>query len=417
MMNLRKGYALLLVGMMVMSGLVAFLSAPVAADYDAGDDVGLGYDNAWQEPSTMPADDTVRLIYNWDGINTRPYCLGDLDAWIEFEIINLDTDAGDDMEQTEVTLSCADGAITEIIGDDTDLDATDDDLGTINAGGTNSADARFWFDVAPDATLGQHAINIHVDYEKPTGTNQDVDIPAYIYISSIFDDTATPDEHEELNDFDETTAGEAATDNGRFEAGDQFVEGGLLLHNYGPALTDLSVTLALDAATTDTYVDVVGDYFECEIPDGIPAAGEDTAIWRLNIADGTPPDEYACTATITYRRNDMDITEGTRDIQMEVDYNYRTEYPVPNDQPYSENQATATGVTITDDGETDNVSRQEEGTETASTGTSSDVYGDGELWSSGEEPESLDDAVWIMLPVGLAVALIVMVFTIKFKPN
>ncbi|MCK4266444.1 MAG: hypothetical protein KAX31_04125, partial [Thermoplasmata archaeon] len=365
MTNWRKGYTFLLMGLMITSGLVAF-AAPAIADYEVTLDFALIYENAWQEPSIEPPDTTTRLIYNWDDDNGKPYWLGDTDTYMRIGISNLDTGgnpASDDMTIVEVTLSCSDGAILDIVGDDGGTDNTDDSIGTIVGDAMpNSGFSKFYFDVSPNAALGQHEIQIKVDYDKDGNSETDTGV-AYIYISSIFDDTSTEDDHESLADLDETTGAPETTDFGRFEAGDLFTEGGILLHNWATDITDLSVTLTPPSDGDPDYIEVVGDNFESTISDihgeftGGALPYENTPIWRFDILPGTPPDEYTSQVDITFHRNGQDINEGTRDVYMEVGYGFANQFPTPNTEPYSKYQCRATSVTITDDGE-GNTSRQ-----------------------------------------------------------
>jgi hypothetical protein len=144
MKNWRKGTALLLVGLMIMSGLVAFSAPVVVADYNLNTDVALAYDNAWQEPDTEPAND-VALIYNYDFNNGNPYWLGNTNSQVELEIVNRDNT--NVIYEVGVTLTSSDGALLNIVAYDNNAGAwdttnTDDTVGTTINGDTIKTQRR-----------------------------------------------------------------------------------------------------------------------------------------------------------------------------------------------------------------------------------------------------------------------------------
>ncbi|MBA3046394.1 MAG: hypothetical protein KKH41_09440 [Candidatus Thermoplasmatota archaeon] len=367
----RKELSLLLVGMMIMSGLVAF-SAPVIADYNMNTDVALAYDNNWQEPDVEPAND-VKLIYNYDVTGGNPYLLGNTNDEIQLGIVNRDITVP--IYEVEVTLTSPDSALLNIVGYDHTGVAwgttnVDDDFGTtINVDGTlndiaasGTRNARFRFDIAPGVALGLHQISIKIDYEKPDATTLTITQTAFIYISSIFDDTTTQDIHEGLLNGgaldNEAWLWETAVsgEDQYFEAGDQFVEANLYLRNYATAITNLVGTLTLPTTTPANQITAVqGKTVASNAGIAAVTTDADALRWRLNIASNTKPDVYDGSVAITYTRNGQDINEGSHPIGFPIDFNFADADCGPIiggvHQKYSEEQIRATQVVITDFGD------------------------------------------------------------------
>jgi hypothetical protein len=305
----RRFDAMFIVVCMLMSAFVA-LSLSVTAHYDAGGDLWLIHDDATQEPTAAPASD-VELIYNWDPTNNKPYWLGDNDAYLTVVIGNSDTTNSAD--NVEVTMSSTDSILT-------DVEAQDGNLGTTYTIGTIAVDpaqgppypseaATFKFNIANSGSIGTHELQFTISYERGGSPEPTRNPNAHIYISSVFDDSSTPDEHPGIPRLNEVQGDTP------FEAGEIMQEGSITLTDY----------------TGDTISDI-----SASIPSGLPGGitfsdNQDTAViptiaspqvirWWINVAAGTAPDIYTGNIQFVYTRNGETITETGQTIDISIDY-------------------------------------------------------------------------------------------------
>jgi len=261
---------------------------------------------------------------------------------------------------------------------------------------------EFTFDVIatniPLGTSTNTLIEISWDYVDNPGVD-DTDIigneDGWIYLSSIFDDPAS-DPDEVLEDMQDEN------DDPEFEAGDMFEESEMDLHNYDDDDID-----ALSCTVTEPGdgVTLSGGQGTCEIPGGIAAGATESTLYRTNVADQTPPGQYWGSADISYTRDDsgLVVTENDLAVLWEVDFSFADDDSVVAGQPYSDSQATATDVEITDDGESHTTEEEALDSEGPSgeEGTSDE---EGSLHDDGESPY----IAWIVAPVGIAVLAIIL---------
>lgn len=349
----QKGSALLLVGVMIVSSLVALISAPVAtADSfipGTSDRFEVDFIDTWMEDELIfdvdPNDNSYYLLGEGDGV-------ADNTANTNFLDVNIDCENAWQITNVLVNITGYDDTVFDF----NDLDDTEpdwpSDTGWWNTGGVNGSTQNFgfWFDVLKTSGLGaatDTTIDMRIVYYE-SGTKRSEDFTIQIYLSSIFDNPATQ-EHEMLPNMLDASGG---GDDARFEAGDSFEPATLNLHNYdNDDITD--VTCTVTPPSPITFSNNV-DY--CTIPAGITAGGNVNANYRVNVPAGTAPDIYMGTASITYTRDDGDgeltVTETGRELDFEVDFNFRDEDPVsPNtaDTDISEFQVTTTGVQIVEE--------------------------------------------------------------------
>jgi cbb3-type cytochrome oxidase subunit 3 len=357
MMNLRKGYALLLVGMMVISGLVAFLSAPVvSADTELRADwIDLIYD------TNMMFDEAE---YGRDYADGSFFCLGEGDG------VNDDTAStctivmnvsvkDDDVETLLLNIS----QYSESAFDFHDSDTTTDQIegneltGIADPIAGDVLQFEFTFDVLATSTLGTpSARDFTIRYwywdQNAAQERSDTLSGVQIYIASVFDDPAS-DPDEQLSN------AEDGNEDPAFEAGDMFEETTINLMNYDPGsgITDLTATVT----EPGNGVTLSGGRNVCSIPNGIPLLDNDDLLYRTDVAVGTAPGVYSGVADITYERVDSGLpcTEDSLGVDWQVDFSFADDDAFEDGDLYSENQCRATNVTITDSDVGDpNVTRQ-----------------------------------------------------------
>ncbi len=352
----QKGSAMLIVCAMLASVLVALVSVPVvSADTEV---VTGGLDIVFD--TTFMQDEMVWMSNN---AGTNPYNLGEGDGLdddavtvdsceLRITVHNTDTaDAANDF-YINITAFGATGVFDfeDTVAGTAGLQVSVGPL-VVAADGTNNFD--FNFDVlATNIALGSStdtAITITWDYlDDNGGTPQSVtgNKVGHIYLSSIFDDPAN-DPDEQLSNMDDATGG---GDDARFEAGDSFEAATLNLSNYdGDDITDLTCTIVPPSPITFS-----NGINYCIMTDGITAGWYEDANYRVNVPAGTTPDIYPGTASITYTRDDSDltVTENNLGVDFEVDFNFRDTDPVsPNtvDTNISIYQVTTTGVLIVEE--------------------------------------------------------------------
>lgn len=356
-MNLRKGYALLLVTMMVSTALVAFMSAPVVADTELRADwIELDYD-----PTTMLGEAT----YHIDSVDATFFCLGEGDG--------LNNDAATTCTVV-MTVNIMDNDVDDLMlnisqypdsaFDFNDPDTTTDQIEGVRGGPANPNAGQantftYVFDVLATSTLGAPTardLTIRYWYWDETSLQERSDTLSGVklYISSIFDNPA--------NDPDEQlpNARDVSEVDTFFEAGDDFEATQVMLQNYEPAagsdITDITCTVT----EPGNGVTLAGGQNVCSIPGGITATNNDNLLYRTDVAVGTAPGVYSGSADVTYTRVDsgLPVTEAGLGVDWEVDFSFADDDPYMDGNAYSEFQCRATDVTITDDDLSDNTTRQ-----------------------------------------------------------
>jgi hypothetical protein len=353
MMNMRKAFALLFVGMMTMSVLVA-ISAPAVADTEMENNVFVVYDTTFM---------MGEMTWFANAAGTNPYNLGEGDG------IDDDATTGDSCQmritvRNDDTDQASDFYVNISNYDNTVLDFPDTVAGTtgtqvsvgpfdIPAGNTQNYD--FTFDViATDIPLGTSVdTQFRVEYDfiddgGPTDvTGYD---PGSVYICSIFDNATAIDET--VPDIQD----EEANDDSPFEAGDSFEAAEMDLYNAdSDAIDDLTAVVTLPGTPPGSDgITFSGDRDTCWIPTGIPATDVVATLFRVEVDPRTAPGEYDATVDITYTRAESGLTVTENDLAtgFDVDYSFGDDDPEGNTNPYSEFQCRATDVTIVDTGDT-----------------------------------------------------------------
>lgn len=416
MMNLRKGYALLLVGMMVISGLVAFLSAPVVSA-----DTPLRAD--WIDLDYNPTYMMGEAQYHIDFGDNSFFCLGEGDG--------IDDDAATTC-QVRMSVNIIDDDVDDLMVNisqysDTAFDFQDPDTSTDQIEGARSGPANpvagntnhfdFWFDVLATSTLGAPSSrDLTIRYwfwdENSGQERSDTLSNVKIYISSIWDNPANDPDGQLANALD-------ANDDGPFEAGDLFEATTINLNNYDPAAAADDITCTV--TEPGNGVTLAGGQNVCSIPGGIAAGNNDNLLYRTDVAVGTPPGVYTGSADVVYTRDDSDltVTEANLVVDWEVDFSFADDDPFEDGNPYSEYQCVATDVTITDsDVGDDNVTRHDEEIEElpAQSVEVSDTSGETSFTTPVEEgSESQKNVVWVLAPVTIAVVSLIIISALLYS--
>jgi len=334
----RKGSALLLVGMMVLSGLVA-VCAPVFADENTTISAGSGetYTIAWNDnymidhAGVLAADE--QIVINSVAAGNRLIYLGEDELQLQFSL-TATADPGED-----VTVAVQ-GTGTVSVGDDTG--------GQIATGGWGGGTVVVTFtidtaDVGDVETVYPLTVRVTEDTNGNSGT-----IGIQVYVSSIWhsDNTdALMDAPYELPDVIDNSTG---TPDAPFEAGDTFKAALLQLNNDAPyGITELNGTLTSNDAQIVLYNDIA------RMPSGTPTDGNAYFNYRVDIAPNTPPgDDYTGDFVCEYLRNDAGIdhyvTENVRTTHFAVDFSFADTDPyTPGAETlWSEFQCYATDVVI-----------------------------------------------------------------------
>jgi hypothetical protein len=304
----KKLNAMLLIVCMIVTAF-AVVSLPVVADENINVDLAIDYVGAWMEP---PTDDSIFNIRSDTG---TPFYFGDTDAELTIRIVN--RDGANPVFGVDVTLEIVSSIITDI-PQNTDPGAPYDIL----AGG--SQDYEFLIDIGTSETPGYFDLRFDIDYEKPLANPLDEDdVEIQIYISSIFDNTGTPDTHEDLPNILETDGG-----NGYFEDFEEMQEGQITLTRFS-GFTISDVRTDLDVSVTGQNIDVSGGQNIALNPS---PGGTFIVLYRLDVGMPPPtprqvvvPGIYTGDLEIQYVRDDTGetITEQARDIDLTVDYTPR----------------------------------------------------------------------------------------------
>ena len=360
MMNLKKGSALLLVGMMIMSGLVAFLSAPVVS---ADTIVGSSRFDVVFDDTFM----TDELIYDVDNADMSYFFLGEGDGvqddqatantlGIQIQCVN-DWYATGDTNATNVNVN-----ITNYNSNVFDFEDPDPSTSDINGGvwpapgiatfagdlaGVTTMTFTWTFDVLKTAGLGaasDTSIDLRIWYRvAPAGRTSTFDVQ--IYLSSIFDDPTTPG-HEHLPDMLDANTG--AGEDVLFEAGDTFEPARLELWNYDS--TDIDDLECIVTPPTANGITLRNN--RAWLPNGINPGQSDNATYRVDVASRTLPGVYPGTAAITYTRDDSDlriVEPVTNVVDFRVNYNFYNANPYPVFDTESREQCYASAVTLLED--------------------------------------------------------------------
>ncbi len=320
----QKGSALLMVGVMMISTLVALISAPVVladepitassgrfdVDYDAAD--------MFQE-----------LYYDIDSSDTSYYLLGEGDGTAMTNDLTIDLNIMNNWNLNDIWVNITGWTPTDSL-DFNDNDPAETGFpsnegiynGPFPANGTGSRSFSWDFDILQTTGIGVDnapRVNMRVYWMDGT-TKASADFSVYIYLSSMFDDPAT-EAHDILPDMLDASGG---GDDAMFEAGDNFEAATLNFNNFdtNSGITDLTATVTPPAPLTFS-----NDINYCVIPGGIGAGANMDANYRVNVPPGTTPDIYTGTVSIEYTRADsgLVVTESGLDVDFLVDFNFRDE--------------------------------------------------------------------------------------------
>ncbi|MCK5038158.1 MAG: hypothetical protein KAS16_03570 [Thermoplasmata archaeon] len=358
----QKGSALLVVCVMMISTMVALISAPlVVGDTEILDNMfEVVYDPDFMlDEGVYYADvaaTSLFLLGEGDGVSDDTATANVLRIEIQCLDVDFDGTVGDDVLDVRVNITDFNAGVFDFQDDVTTTNAPHYEGTPTAAPWSPNADGQTmvytWeFDVLETAELGLTAdtvVDCTITYEN-ANTNvfiNEVDFSVEIYLSSIFDDPATENVDNLPNMVDATGAG----DDARFEAGDNFEAATLNLNNFDTTgVTDMTCTVV--APEPLTFANGI-DY--CIIPLGIGAGANVDANYRVNVPAGTTPDIYTGSAVITYARADSDlvITESGWDVDFEVDFNFRDTDPLsPNavDTKISIYQVTTIGCRIVEE--------------------------------------------------------------------
>ncbi len=369
MINGRKGSALLLVGLMIMSGLVAF-SAPVIADEQATLNSvtwTAAYDDAnmIDHPGVDAADETLVINEAGNGAGDNLLYLGDRDVTLQLNITPEIANAG---PNHTFTISFSPAASNTLISVDSS---------------NNDEDLDFWPMPIGNATSG-YIVDFQIDignmgivetaYEmictiRNDNSSATTSFTFWIYVSSAFHDDSTDDTGEEAHEFTRASGeyvveeGANATIDPEFEAGDMFKEAELILMNNADfTMRNPQANLS---APTDDKNGIVGADIElvkpnCRIEDDIAAgtAVQDSdgnnLLWRVNVEERTPPGVTQGEVIMTYERQINGvytlIRENVRPIDFAVDFTFADQDVTESDGQYSPFACYATSVAIVDDG-------------------------------------------------------------------
>ncbi len=359
----RKGLALLLVGMMMMSGLVA-LSAPAIADKVVKED--------WLE---LDFDDTYMI----DGL-TGVYRESVYDAergtggWNLYRVGEgdgvLDWNSNGDSNYLGIDINILDNAATDLYVNITsaasgsfDFDDSGDTTspnaypipGGWTAGGIGTYTFEWNFDILITDMIGygpRTLITCSYSYLDTTDANPanwvrrigNFDI--YISLSSIFDE-GNDDTTDVLPDL---WKDEGYENDYLFEAGDKFVNTVLDIYNpSGDDVDDLWVTLTPPTGITLAGADATGKA-KAWLPDGIGGGNTESTYFRSNIESNLAPGRHVGSAVISYTRDDsgLTVTEPATEVVWPVDFNF-VDQEAGQGLQYSNEQCYANSVVIVED--------------------------------------------------------------------
>lgn len=340
MTNWRKGSALLLVGMMIMSGLVA-LSAPVFADESTTISLGSGetYNIAFVDtymistPGVAGADE--QIVFNTNPAGNRLIYLGENELQLSFGL-SVTNDPGED-----VTIAVQGTGVVSV-GDDTG--------GQVATGGWGAVVIDFTIDTANIGDVEQiYPLTIRIT-EDTNGNSGTIGIG--VYVSSLWHSDNTDDlidtEYTLPDVVDVSPTAGSGTDVG-FEAGDTFKAARLTLNNDAPfAVEELNGTLTSNDAQITLYNNVA------RTPAGVAVDANGIFNYRVDVDARTPPgDTYEAEFVCEYMRDDGGIvryiTENMRMSYFAVDFSFADDDPMDDGLLWSEYQCYATDVVILND--------------------------------------------------------------------
>ncbi len=362
MKNWRKGSALLLVGMMIMTGLVAF-SAPVLADQDIRQDwLELVFDDDTQiDGLASPYTDVVfDREHQWN--EYRP---GEGDGVKDWDTVG----ASNNRLNIDIRVldSDADDLCINITGAEEDSWWDFDDSGdttspnafpvasnnnNLNGVAGNTYTFSFLFDILVTDYVGYSddtKITLSYSYrdagsgppmERRTGS-----FDIYIHLSTLYDDSDFDEDHvSAFPDLMENQPNDADT---FFEAGDDFVATTLTLPNHlGESVSDLWVNITPPASSGITLAAGGTAWF----PGTLNGGGSMQVFnYRSNVAAGTAPGIYDGTAVLQYTTGEgLRITEPAATVSWNVDFSFRDTDPGDPNLAWTEFQCLATNVTVTE---------------------------------------------------------------------
>ncbi|MCK5309103.1 MAG: hypothetical protein KAJ64_00470, partial [Thermoplasmata archaeon] len=365
MTNWRKGSALLLVGLMVMSGLVAF-SAPVLADQDIRQDwLELVFNDMYQiegEPSpytevVFDRQSTWNEFRPGEGDGARDWDTVPATANTLYVQVNVMDANCDDLYINITDAENPDWWDFDDNGDTTTPDAFPVQgyySGVAPAPGAGIITASWNFDILVTDFVGygdDTQVTCSYSYydfaasERRTGSFE-----IYIYLSTLYDDSGSTEDHvATLPDLTENEPGDGDT---FFEAGDDFVATTLTLPNHlGEAVSDIWVNLTAPADSGITLAAGGTAWFP-----GALAGGGSTQefYYRTYVEAGTEPGVYTGSADVEYTTGaGLRVMEPAAPIDWRVDFSFRDMDPYTpetTDISWSPFQCIATDVVIVEDG-------------------------------------------------------------------
>ncbi|MDO9538090.1 MAG: hypothetical protein Q7J68_07210, partial [Thermoplasmata archaeon] len=356
----RKEISLLLVGLMIMSGLVA-ISAPAIADHQMTLNnvtwtVDYNDTNMINHTGINDADEKLVINEVGNGAADTLLYLGDRDQVLRFQI------------QPSV-VTWANHTVT--IGP-----ASGNTLITVDLS-NNDQSIRGW----PNSNTTWYTVDFQIDIEnqgdvettyemtctiRNDNTSATTQFSFWIYVSSVFHDDTNDDTGETTHEFTRVSGEyiiDAWPNDPEFEAGAKFVQADLGVRNYaGFPIRNPQANLSAptDNGNANTLADITLVRPNCLIQRDIiggalvqDAAGNNLT-WRLNVEERTPPGVTDGTVIIHYQKEINDvytpIRENVRPIDFAVDFTFRDQDITATDGGYSPLMCYATSVVIIDDG-------------------------------------------------------------------
>ena len=406
--------SLLLAGMVIISGLVAF-STPVLADEDvtiaagSGETYMISYDDAnmISHAGVAAADEQIQINELGDGTANTMIYLGEDEATLQFTL-TISADPGED------TLIALQGTGVVSVGDDNGEEF-------LTGVTPLTFTVIFTIDTADTGAVEElYPLTCRIT-EETNGNSASIGIQ--IYVASIVHDDGTSDQTRDTAhafEMDPATGGgdyikdHTAGGDYPLEAGDDFKEVFFDLNNNAPyTVTDPKLNLTAPTGITliRTYAQFVGD---------VASGADEDLLWRVNVAAGLSPGVYHGTAVLTYIRAttgaDVPISETGRSIDYTVDFSFKDNDPMVDGEPYSEYQCCAANVEII------NYTRQDDyaapaigqGTdETTGLNTTGGVADSADIKETGGPQRAVGIPVWAWGAIVAAVALGALAFAMR----
>ncbi len=339
----QKGSALLMVGVMMISTLVAFISAPVVV---ADTEITAGYVDLVFVDAVM----LDEQIYDVDPADTSSYQLGEADDQEQDWVAGANTVDISILDRTNATTFLGDVTLEITDFDENVFDFNDPDgaypiapnaVWDANATVGSTGVFTFTFDILETASIGhdnEKRINLRISNvtDPNIGT-----FYIWIHIGSMFDDS--------VDSMTNTNVLDANADDGnpRFEAGDEFTPATLTFTN-----NDLETIDNLECILTppeDSGITIRNIDNRAYYDDDIAPAGDAILNYNIDIAEGTPAGIYACDMDITYQRFDSGFTivePTTLTVDLVVDFSFAGTDSAPAADTESPFQCYASAVTI-----------------------------------------------------------------------